>query len=153
MAWSYGLQVYYLSLPFNNLRNLQHCTNNDIGLYSHQHPVISGDLRQCSAPRTSNRWLVTWSRGHVTPMTIPWHISPHIVTLSRLSDTLSWHQSVSSSVAAQFLFSTFILVHKNLGGNFLISVCSLSPFLAWTGRDNDGGLLCDRDKSSALLLF
>ena len=147
MAWSYGLQVYYLSLPFNNLRNLQHCTNNDIGLYSHQHPVISGDLRQCSAPRTATG---DWSRGQVTPMTIPWHISPRIVTPLR--------HALVTSVCLKFcrrtiLFSTFILVHKNLGGNFLISVCSLSPFLAWTGRDNDGGLLCDRDKSSALLLF
>ena len=150
MAWSYGLQVYF-SLPFNNLRNLQHCTNNDIGLYSHQHPVISGHLRQCSAPRTATG---DWSRGQgdsddnsVT------HIASYCHAVTPLRHALVTSESVSSSVAAQFLFSTFILVHKNLGGNFLISVCSLSPFLAWTGRDNDGGLLCDRDKSSALLLF
>ena len=94
-----------------------------------------------------------WSRGHVVTW-LRWQFrDTYRLVLSRLSDTLSWHQSVSSSVAAQFLFSTFILVLKILGGNFLVSVCSLSPFLAWTGRDNDGGLLCDRDKSSALLLF
>ena len=63
-------------------------------------------------------------KQQVTPMTIPWQLSPHIVTLSRLQDTLDVLKF------CRWIDSTYVLVQKSkVKGKGLINVCSLSGLL------------------------